>query len=567
MRLLKQAYRWCAAPCHLFVMTIVALALPNIALCITERTTVAAKAANILLPVSAYWLAMTMCRKPGRSIWALFVFIFFAAFQLVLLYLFGHSIIAVDMFLNLVTTNPGEVSELLHNLVPAVAGVFVIYLPLLTVGGIEAFSGSRLSGGFMARQRRYALAGMAAGVAAVGWAYAADKSYSVKTGLYPLNVCYNLKLAAERTYATAHYAETSAGFRFGARPTHPADSCEVYVLVVGETARAMNFSIYGYHRNTTPLLAATKGIVAFGNTTTQSNTTHKSVPMLLSAASAQDYNRIYREKSVITAFREAGFHTTFISNQLPNHSFIDIFGKEAHHSVFIKENAPKGSNISDNDLLGLAEKALNSGHRKQLLVLHTYGSHFNYRERYGRNMAAFTPDNATEAKPSNRRSLINAYDNTILNTDRLLHRLIGMLSEKRIAAALIYTSDHGENVFDDRRNLFLHASPIPSYYELHVPLIVWTSSRYRTAFAQTAGALAANKDKCVENSKAVFHTMLQLAGISTPLRADSLSVASSGYRCGTRLYLNDHNLPVGLDALVTDSRDMAMFRRQGVSFP
>lgn len=567
MKLFKQAYRWCAAPEHLFFITIAALALPNIALCITERMTLAAKAANILLPVSAYWLAMTMCRKPGRSVWALFVFIFLAAFQLVLLYLFGHSIIAVDMFLNLVTTNSGEVFELLDNLVPAVAGVFIIYLPLLTVGGIEAFSGNMLSSGFVAGQRHYALAGMAAGMAAVGWAYATDKGYSVKTELYPLNVCYNLKLAAERTYATAHYAETSAGFNFGAHPTHPVDSSEVYVLVVGETARAMNFSIYGYHRNTTPLLAATEDIVAFGNTTTQSNTTHKSVPMLLSAASAQDYNRIYREKSVITAFREAGFHTTFISNQLPNHSFIDIFGKEAHHSIFIKENAPEGSNISDNNLLRLAEKELSSGHRKQLLVLHTYGSHFNYRERYGRSMAAFTPDSATEAKPANRRSLINAYDNTILNTDRLLHRLIGMLAEKRIAAALIYTSDHGENVFDDQRDLFLHASPIPSYFELHVPLIVWTSDRYRTAFAQTAGALAANKDKCVENSKAVFHTMLQMAGISTPLRADSMSVASPGYRCGTRLYLNDHNLPVSLDALVADSRDTEMFRQQGVSFP
>ena len=62
--------------------------------------------------------------------------IFFAAFQLVLLYLFGKGVIAVDMFLNLVTTNPGEAMELLDNLVPAVAGVFIVYLPLL-IGGLH----------------------------------------------------------------------------------------------------------------------------------------------------------------------------------------------------------------------------------------------------------------------------------------------------------------------------------------------------------------------------------------------------------------------------------------------
>ena len=59
---------------------------------------------------------MTLERKPGKTIWILFPFVFFAAFQLVLLYLFGRSIIAVDMFLNLTTTNSGEALELLDNL-------------------------------------------------------------------------------------------------------------------------------------------------------------------------------------------------------------------------------------------------------------------------------------------------------------------------------------------------------------------------------------------------------------------------------------------------------------------
>ena len=40
---------------------------------------------------------------------------------------------------------------------------------------------------------------------------------------------------------------------------------EVYVMVVGETARAHNFSLYGYPRDTNPLLSKTQGIKAFPN--------------------------------------------------------------------------------------------------------------------------------------------------------------------------------------------------------------------------------------------------------------------------------------------------------------
>ena len=59
----------------------------------------------------------------------LFLFLFFGAFQIVLLYLFGQSIIAVDMFLNLVTTNSSETLELLDNLTPAIIAVIILYVP------------------------------------------------------------------------------------------------------------------------------------------------------------------------------------------------------------------------------------------------------------------------------------------------------------------------------------------------------------------------------------------------------------------------------------------------------
>ncbi len=127
---------------------------------------------------------------------------------------------------------------------------------------------------------------------------------------------------------------------------------------------------------------------------------------------------------------------------------------EADEWKFIKEDAPEETNISDDELLKLVDKQLNDGHRKLFIVLHMYGSHFNYKERYPSDMAVFRPDSLTDAKYENREYLLNAYDNTIRYTDCFLASLIEMLQRTNASSAMLYTSDHGEDIFDDDRKLF-----------------------------------------------------------------------------------------------------------------
>ena len=181
-------------------------------------------------------------------------------------------------------------------------------------------------------------------------------------------------------------------------------------------------------------------------------------------------------------------------------------------------------------------------------MLHTYGSHFNYQERYPRSFAYFKPDQKSEAKPENRRDLLNAYDNTIRYTDYVLHGIIERLQKDAFGtAAMLYTSDHGENIFDDSRHLFLHASPKASDYELHVPLIIWTSQSYGKAYPQVEASLRQNRTKQVQTSLSAFHTMLNLGGIKTRYRQDVHSVASPKYQPTKLLYLNDHDEAIPQD--------------------
>ena len=564
MNRLSYIYNKVSSGQFLYAYAVVALLLPNIALCYTECLTPWACGVNVLLPLSLYMLFFSAAKRPGKMIWWAFIFVFFAAFQLVLLYLFGTGVIAVDMFLNLVTTNPGEAMELLDNLAPAVVGVFVVYLPLLILGGVNIRRDSRLSVSFQQRVRHWAMQIGAIGLFCLLASYLVVDDYRMRNQLYPVNICYNLYLAFERNAASENYKEASRNFKFDARSEHSATAPEVYVMVVGETARAHNFSLYGYPRNTNPLLSKTPGIKAFPNVTTQSNTTHKSVPMLLSAASAEDFERLFHEKGILAAFKEAGFHTVFISNQLPNHSFIDFLGEQADEHYFLKKEDALQGNHYDEDLLQKLDEILpkadasSSAHyhyryRKLFVVLHSYGSHFNYQERYPRSFAYFKPDSRSEAKPENRRDLLNAYDNTIRYTDYILHGIIERLQKWEgvqtktdgvydlPTSAMLYTSDHGENIFDDDRHLFLHAAPKASDYELHVPFIIWTSEGFSKQYPDILKALGENRSKQVQSSLSAFHTMLGIGGIQTRYRKDEYSVASDKYHPLKLLYLDDHD--------------------------
>jgi len=121
-------------PVILFFWTLASLIIPNAVLDITDRYDWATATLNILLPVSAYALLLTYRRRIGVAVVITLPLMIFGAFQLVLSYLYGEAIIAVDMFLNVATTNVEEVNELLGNLIYAIGAVVVLYLPPLIAG-------------------------------------------------------------------------------------------------------------------------------------------------------------------------------------------------------------------------------------------------------------------------------------------------------------------------------------------------------------------------------------------------------------------------------------------------
>ena len=540
-----------------YLLYLLILILPNVILAVTEHLSPAGRIANIIVPLTAYWLVLTLSRKTGRTMIILFPVLFLGAFQMVLTYLYGRGPIAVDMWLNLVTTNAGEVNELLSQLLPAIVWVVVIYIPTLTIAAMQWAKHQTIDEAFIRVQRFPALCSAAVALIAT-FTLAAFTPYTPTNDLFPINAISNFGLAVERLEASNGYKDASKDFRYDAHCTFTDDEPETVVLVIGETSRADNWQLYGYHRPTNPVLSKTEGLTVFTDYMSQSNTTHKSVPILLSLADAEDYTILYRTKGIMQAFREAGYHTAFISNQQRNHSFIDFLGEQADYCLFLHDSLSR--NADDIELLKpLRQQIKQNRGKRTFIVLHTYGSHFSYADRYPKAMRHFTPDHYDGAKAKYRLQLVNAYDNTIVHTDFLIGKVISTLSSGGGSAAMLFTSDHGEDIFDDQRHLFLHASPFPSYYQLHVPLIAWTSPTYRIRHAEIAQSLISNSHKQAE-SNSVFHTLLSLGGVATQYRNDSLSLASPAYTPHRRLFIDDHNKPLSYPECMQEV-DMKQMKR------
>ncbi|MBK5721677.1 phosphoethanolamine transferase [Dysgonomonas sp. Marseille-P4677] len=543
MELKKHLDGFITSPKKLFILLIIVNIIPNVGLVFTEPLTSMGKLLLILFPLGVYCIVFTISKNIGLIQLLLFPLLVLHAFQIVVFYLFGEDVIAVDMFLNVVTTNMTEAGEVLNSIIASVVFVIVIYIPTIIIAFLATKRKVFMDG---AIRKKIFFSGIAILIFSYALSYTAKNkdtnTFTLHQDVYPVNVLYNLDFAIHKWKRSSQYQETSRDFTFNAYKEKNADEREIYVLIIGETSRAENWGLYGYERNTTPHLSQDSNIVFFKDAITQSNTTHKSVPIIMSTASAEDYNIIYHQKSIIEAFKEVGFTTVFISNQSANHTFTDYFAQEADYLEYYRHFNDKTNNL-DEILLPKLKHYIDSISGNLFVVLHTYGSHFNYKERYPEDFAVFTPDNIKEIKRSEKDVLVNAYDNTILYTDHFLHTVLQLLTETGACSSLFYASDHGEDILDDNRERFLHASPNPTFYQLKIPMFIWFSDQYKENYPVDVINAINNSTKPVATN-AAFHTILDMAHIYSNYFDTDLSLVSKNFKIKKRMYLNDHDEPI-----------------------
>ena len=319
----------------------------------------------------------------------------------------------------------------------------------------------------------------------------------------PVGALFQGALALQMHVQAGEFRRQRETHSFGATKAASTDG-EIYVWVVGESSRPQNWSLFGYARDTTPRLRTMPGIVALPDMLTTAPHTSVAVPSMLSLRPITDWPSIVAEKSVVQAFNEAGFKTYWLSAQAVDSwaGLIPEIAAEAKRRRYF-DAAYDGAMLGE--LRTIVANAAPG--EKLLIVLHTKGSHFEYARRYPPEFARFRDGDATR-----RGQLVDAYDNSILYTDWFLSEVIASVKQPKVRSALLYASDHGENLLDDDRQLFGHA--LGTRYDLPTAALVWVSDELAHGRPQQVQALKANASARLSLSN-LPHSMLDLAGIAT----------------------------------------------------
>lgn len=310
--------------------------------------------------------------------------------------------------------------------------------------------------------------------------------------------------------------------------THPTTSAsatqaaKTIVVVVGETARAANFSVNGYPRQTTPNLSQLN-VVSFTNVSSCGTATAVSVPCMFSRLNREQYNNrlASSQDNALDIIHRAGIDVTWIDNNSSCKGVCDRIES-------ITFDSSRDPTLCDGDfcldeilLAQLQQKLQLETRRDRLIVLHMIGSHGpTYYRRYPQKFKTFAPDcPQSDIQHCSEQQLVNTYDNTIAYTDYVLSQIIKTLNDVP-NAAMLYVSDHGESLGE--KGLYLHGFPysLSPEEQTHIPLIYWDSRLSQQSYKS---CLQENSREPISHDN-LFDSLLGLTDVQTSLYQPNLDI-------------------------------------------
>lgn len=285
------------------------------------------------------------------------------------------------------------------------------------------------------------------------------------------------------------------------------DEKDVVVLLIGESSRRDHFSLYGYKKETNPLLSKVENLHWY-NVNSSATYTIAGVKAILEDRETDELYEIlpnYLNRNGVDVLWRT---TNWGEPPLHIEQYIDLKQCDADSCKY------------DMILLdGIKQHIESCGNNKVFIVLHSSTSHGpSYNLKYPAEFEKFTPVcTSVELSKCSNEELINAYDNTILYTDYIINALIDTLKTlDGWRSTMIFISDHGESLGE--KNIYMHGVPISfapkEQYE--IPMIVWASDS--TEYVK----------KGIEPSQHnVFHSILFRLGVDSPVYNEDMNIFSN----------------------------------------
>lgn len=291
------------------------------------------------------------------------------------------------------------------------------------------------------------------------------------------------------------------------------------ILVVGETARADHFELNGYPRKTNDYTKK-QDIISFNKALSCGTSTRISVRCLFSSLDRKEFSLDFADNqdNLLDLLKYAGVSLFWLDNNGGG----DCQGVCKHIDSQIVDG-------SDGDMIKLVEHKMRTfSNRNHVIILHLKGSHGpDYFTKYPPNFNEFLPDcRKREFRMCQQKTLLNAYDNSILYTDFVLSNLIEVLKkqESKWNTALIYTSDHGESIGE--HGIYGHCAPylIAPPEQTHVPFLIWASQSFASEKNLSYACLQQRAKTTEISHDYFFHSIVGIMDIKTEAYQDRLDL-------------------------------------------
>lgn len=290
------------------------------------------------------------------------------------------------------------------------------------------------------------------------------------------------------------------------------------ILLVGETARAANFSLNGYQRPTNPELAR-QNVFSFSDVSACGTSTAVSLPCMFLDVGRDGFKATLalHHEGLLDVLQHAGITVRWLDN---NSGCKDVCDRVPHEDLSNMQvpGLCASDECYDEILLHRLQDYLDKQDHDILIVLHMKGSHGPaYFKRYPRAFEVFTPacDNVQLDRCS-RQAIVNAYDNTLRYTDHVLSQTIDLLRSNatRFDAAMLYVSDHGESLGEN--GLYLHGIPyaLAPREQIQVPMLLWLSEGLSERLSIDIACLSGRQHTPLSHDY-VFHSILGLSNVQT----------------------------------------------------
>nr|WP_272876495.1 phosphoethanolamine--lipid A transferase [Stutzerimonas stutzeri] len=425
-----------------------------------------------------------------------------------------------SMLTNLVQTDTAEATELLSWKLAAWLLGFGV-LPVLLISRVRPALGS-----WRSELGKKAL-GM--GVAAVCLAAIAFSQYQpyasllrnhheLRLMLVPSNVVAAVQSYAKRQLATPTQLALVGTDAHRQVPVSATRRPRLTIVVVGETARAANFSLNGYARDTNPELSK-RGVLSFTQASSCGTATAVSLPCMFLDVGQRGYKDglVKSREGLLDVLQRAGVAVLWRDNNSGCKGVCDRVPHEDVDHLHVADLC-RSDECYDGILLHGLQAYLDQQRDDTVVVLHMKGSHGPaYFKRYPPAFERFSPVcDSNQLDRCERQSILNAYDNSLAYTDHVLAQTIDLLEHnaQRFDSAMLYMSDHGESLGEN--GLYLHGLPyaMAPTEQTHIPMLLWLSDSLARSAAVDTDCMQQQRDRALSHDN-LFHSVLGLMDVQT----------------------------------------------------